>query len=519
MIPQTAATPVADYLDGLGGQITAALVIALRGEELRVVGRRGSFGELSLGSLSEQRLLVDTLNSGAPWIGDQSEALHQFRTQMGRDHDAGLAILWPLIQGDKHFGVVYLEPQQKEVDAQLLGHLSLHGGRLIQRLHARLTGFKPSPSRSSVGLRRSTGLYPVDSERVICGRGEVVPLQAGEVSDARLMLNLALAHPGGAAAQQLHRLDPYLTAPLLARFLDTELGDLLPILESLPLSRRRAIRILVTSEQGALRQEALHCLERWPDPELCSAASADMPETSLARELLPLAFSTDRSLATSVARVLERARRHPDFDREVLSSLRDLFGQSMHAGGRSSLKPCRGGGQHMMTFLADHRSDDGSIMMTFQCRVCQASVRFPTREAEYHRLSEQLGRAMELLARFRDPRAVGDMIPYLDHHALKDRARRALVDLTLVGRDWRRHQWERWWRHHQNRGRQAWILDGLGHWDSEVRSRAVAELYAETGDNFGFRPEGKRAERKEAIGRVRASLLPQQAVVDAEPVI
>ena len=73
MIPQTAATPVADYLDGLGGQITAALVIALRGEELRVVGRRGSFGELSLGSLSEQRLLVDTLNSGAPWIGDQSK--------------------------------------------------------------------------------------------------------------------------------------------------------------------------------------------------------------------------------------------------------------------------------------------------------------------------------------------------------------------------------------------------------------------------------------------------------------
>ena len=51
MIPQTAATPVADYLDGLGGH-TAALVIALRGEELRVVGRRGSFGELSLGSLS-----------------------------------------------------------------------------------------------------------------------------------------------------------------------------------------------------------------------------------------------------------------------------------------------------------------------------------------------------------------------------------------------------------------------------------------------------------------------------------
>ena len=116
------------------------------------------------------------------------------------------------------------------------------------------------------------------------------------------------------AAQRVYKrdLDAFLTAPLLARFLDTELGDLLPILEGLPESRRRAIRILVTSEQGALRQEALHCLERWPDPELCSAASAEMPETSLARELLPLAFSTDRSLATSVARVLERARRHED---------------------------------------------------------------------------------------------------------------------------------------------------------------------------------------------------------------
>ena len=418
---------------------------------------------------------------------------------MGRDHDAGLAILWPLIQGDKHFGVVYLEPQQRR---WMLNSLAIELARrpTCPALACPLTGFKPSPSRSSVGLRRSTGLYPVDSERVICGRGEVVPLQAGEVSDARLMLNLALLIQGGQPPNNSASRSLFDRSSLL-RFLDTELGDLLPILESLPLSRRRAIRILVTSEQGALRQEALHCLERWPDQ-----SSVQQPLQTCQRHrwrgtVAARIFDGCVVLRRVLHVLQERARRHPDPTERSCPRARPLW--SVHARRWSfSLKPCRGGGQHMMTFLADHRSDDGSIMMTFQCRVCQASVRFPTREAEYHRLSEQLGRAMELLARFRDPRAVGDMIPYLDHHALKDRARRALVDLTLVGRDWRRHQWERWWRHHQNRGRQAWILDGLGHWDSEVRSRAVAELYAETGDIFGFRPEGS-AERKEAIGRVR----------------
>lgn len=517
MIPQTAATPVADYLDGLGGQIPTALVIALRGEELRVVGRRGRFGEFEFGHLSDHPLLVEVLDSGGPWIGHQSLALDRFRDHIGRGQDGGVAVLWPLVHGEKRFGLVYLEPRHKEIDAALLSQLSLNAGRLIQRLHARLVGIQPREHRSQVVLRTATGLYPLDSGRAICGETEVVALQAGEVTDARLLLNLALARPDGAAARQLSQLDEFLTAPLLARFLDTELSKLLPILDQLPQSRRRVMRILVTSEQGALRQEALHCLERWPDPDLCTAASAEMPETSLARELLPMAFSTDRSLATSVARVLERARRHADFDREVLASLRGLFGQSMHAGARPKLEPCRGGGQHLMVFLADHRPSSGGIVMAFQCRLCQASVRLPTSDAEYQRLADQLGRAMELLARFRDPRAVGEIIPYLDHEALRDRARRALVDLTLVGRDWRRNQWERWWRQHQTRGRHAWIIDGLGHWDSEVRSRAVAELYAETGENFGFRPEGKRGDRKEAIGRVRASLLPQEIPVEIEP--
>ena len=131
MIPQTAATPVADYLDGLGGQIKAALVIALRGDQLRLVGRRGHFDETELGLLSSQALLSETLDSGAPWMGVRSQKLDRFRAQVGRDVDGGVAIFWPLIHGQRHFGVVYLEPQQEEVDAELLGHLSLHAGRLI----------------------------------------------------------------------------------------------------------------------------------------------------------------------------------------------------------------------------------------------------------------------------------------------------------------------------------------------------------------------------------------------------
>lgn len=519
MIPQTAANPAEDYLDGLGGQAAAALVMACRGDDLESVGVLGNFKGLDLARLVRIPAVNQALERGSPWIGKPAGMSTEIQDVIGRPVSDGHLILWPLVRGSQRFGLVYLEPKSGSVDAELLALLARLAGRLTQRLQARLHGgVQRERSQPPQAASQSTGRFPADSNRQVLGADMTLPVGGGEVSDARLLLNMALVDPTGVAAEQLEALDAYVTGPLLARFLDTELEHLLPVLGRMPLSRRRVIRILVTSEEDVLRQEALHCLERWPDHELCRPVSPDSAETSLARELLPLAFADDRSLAASVSRVLEKARHQQHFGVEVLAALRELLLHPMiPTRAREDLPACRGGGQHFMVFLADHRRDAGSIMMSYQCRLCRARIKAQVAEDEYERQTDQLGRAIELLARFRDADCVPELIPYLDHDGLQVRVRQALVELTLVGRDWRRSQWERWWRQHHSRGRQAWIIDGLDHWDSEIRSQAVAELYAEAGDNFGFRPEANRSERKEALKRVRASLLPQVAPAVGDP--
>ena len=66
----------------------------------------------------------------------------------------------------------------------------------------------------------------------------------------------------------------------------------------------------------------------------------------------------------------------------------------------------------------------------------------------------------------------------------------------------------RWWTAHASVGRTGWILEALNSRNPEVRSRAVAELYGETGDNFDYDPNASVKVRRAAVERVRESLTP-----------
>jgi hypothetical protein len=257
-----------------------------------------------------------------------------------------------------------------------------------------------------------------------------------------MLMQLALEQPQGAITDALSSLDDVLTTPLAKRFIDTRLDALLPLMAVLPKSRARVLRLMINAEDTQIRHDALHCLERWPEAEL-------------AREVLPLAFSADSSVATAAARVLERCKGQTGFAQDILKELRTLVGDraAIHA----------------------HR------------------------------------RALDLLIRFRDADVVPLLISRLDDKDFVHLCRRGLAEITLIDTRWNRTAWQSWYARHSHEPRSLWLIEALDHRDMEVRSRAIAELYGETGNNFGYDPTAPGRQRRSAITLARETLVPTAA--------
>jgi hypothetical protein len=418
----------------------------LQRDGLRLAAVQGAFipsGEISLDAHPE---LQEALRRTKPWVCDDSERW----LSLLEDGRSPLASIWWPLQGQGvSLGFLVVFGDELERSASFLARLSGVAGHLTQGLLRRLDRSRHPGFNTPFGERSGnydTG-WPSDPNRRL-GKflDDPMPTGGAAVRDASMVLQLALENPDGAAAQTLARLDDLLITPLTKRFLDTGLEAILPLMERLPKSRQRVLKLMINADDAQIRHDALHCLERWPNP-------------SMAREVLPLAFSADHGVATAAARVLERCRNHDSFNEDVLKELRSLVG------------------------------DD--------------------RAGHAHR------RALDLLIRFRDADAVPLLITRLDDHPLNDLAARGLTEITLIQSRWGRPAWQSWYAKHAHEPRTLWLLEALDHRDMEVRSQAIAELYGETGKNFGYDPSAPSRQRKVAIGRARQTITP--VAIDATP--
>jgi len=110
--------------------------------------------------------------------------------------------------------------------------------------------------------------------------------------------------------------------------------------------------------------------------------------------------------------------------------------------------------------------------------------------------------AAEALAAFGDVRAIP---PLLDAHARGGEAARvagrALVSLTKQDFGDSNRKWRQWWDKNRRKNRIEWLLEGLGHKETEIRRSAVDDLRKATGEFFGYHPDLPRREREQARQR------------------
>ena len=418
----------------------------LQRDGLTLAAAQGPLAKRSQISLDGHAQLREALRGAKPWVCDNAKGWHHL---LEAAQEPCTSIWWPLQGQGVALGFLVVFGEGLECNAAFLARLSGVAGHLIQSLLRRLDRSRKPALNTPFG-ERSGGhdpSWPSDpSRRLSKDLDDPMPTGGSAVRDAGMVLQLALENPGGAAAKAIGRLDDLLITPLTKRFLDTGLEAILPVMAELPKSRRRVLKLMINADDAQIRHDALHCLERWPDP-------------TMAREVLPLAFSAENQIATAAARVLERCREHDGFAQEVLKELRALVG-------------------------------DG-------------------RAGHAHR------RALDLLIRFRDADAVPLLITRLTDDRLSDLATRGLAEITLIQNRWGRPAWQSWYAKHAHEPRSLWLIEALDHREMEVRSRAIAELYGETGDNFGYDPSAPSRQRQVAIGRARQTISPVAA--DANP--
>jgi hypothetical protein len=111
--------------------------------------------------------------------------------------------------------------------------------------------------------------------------------------------------------------------------------------------------------------------------------------------------------------------------------------------------------------------------------------------------------AAEALGALRDAPSVPRLIELVKHHEppVAQAARRALVEITKQDFGASRWRWRSWWERHRNEPRVEWMLEGLGHPESEVRLSASEELRALSAESFGYHADQPRREREEARKR------------------
>jgi hypothetical protein len=112
--------------------------------------------------------------------------------------------------------------------------------------------------------------------------------------------------------------------------------------------------------------------------------------------------------------------------------------------------------------------------------------------------------AAEALGILRDVPSVPRLIELVKHPeaALARVARRALIDITKQDFTNSRWRWRAWWERHRHEPRLEWMLEGLSHNESDVRTSAAEELRAlGGGETFGYYADQPKREREEARRR------------------
>ena len=80
-------------------------------------------------------------------------------------------------------------------------------------------------------------------------------------------------------------------------------------------------------------------------------------------------------------------------------------------------------------------------------------------------------------------------------------AQRALLLITKQAFGDSRRRWRTWWEKSKDRHRVQWLIDALGHKESECRFLASQELHQITGETLGYRFDQDKRDREEALKR------------------
>jgi len=111
--------------------------------------------------------------------------------------------------------------------------------------------------------------------------------------------------------------------------------------------------------------------------------------------------------------------------------------------------------------------------------------------------------ATEVLGAMRDVPAVPRLIELASDRdpETAETAQRALLLITKQAFGDSRRRWRSWWDKNQQRHRIEWLIDALGHKESECRFLASQELHRLTGETFGYRFDQDRKDREDAQRR------------------
>lgn len=108
--------------------------------------------------------------------------------------------------------------------------------------------------------------------------------------------------------------------------------------------------------------------------------------------------------------------------------------------------------------------------------------------------------AAEALGALHDVPSVPRLIELVKHTDAQvvTAARRALIEITKQDFGTSRWRWRGWWERHRSQPRVEWMLEGLGHAESDVRMSASEELRALSREHFGYQFDLPKREREEA---------------------
>jgi hypothetical protein len=109
----------------------------------------------------------------------------------------------------------------------------------------------------------------------------------------------------------------------------------------------------------------------------------------------------------------------------------------------------------------------------------------------------------EVLGALRDTQAVPRLIELAADRDTDtaEAAQRALLLITKQAFGDSRRRWRAWWEKNKEQHRMQWLIDALGHKESECRFLASQELHQLTGETLGYRFDQDKRDREEALNR------------------